>query len=358
MRLFDSDGSDQRDAMASALHVYGLCLRLSGRSAESVAAYERAAALRYQVSGRETRATATAENNLALAYYMAGRNDEALLRFERALEIFREVGVGRSGHAASTLNNLAALSFQRGDLAKSEAFYRQALEIHRESTGESAALGALLNNYGKLLTLLGELDGAAAMLQESLQLQERFVGAGSPDHAFSLLSLGDLHRAADRRDEARAAYAEALQQLEARLGPDHLYSARARVAAADHTLLTGSEAAGEAAYARALAQLAAIDGRQASALRESAQCQRAATRMQRRAWTLAAEDIAECVPALQRRLGASHYERIEAELLAAVLARRQRQPDTDTQIQALLVEAERQLGPDSPRLRRLRELAR
>ncbi len=64
IRLLEAEPSDQRGAIENVLGNYGQCLRLLGRVPESLAAYERAAALRYAVSGANSPLTAGADNNL------------------------------------------------------------------------------------------------------------------------------------------------------------------------------------------------------------------------------------------------------------------------------------------------------
>ncbi|MCG6117581.1 MAG: serine/threonine-protein kinase [Aquimonas sp.] len=347
--LLEAQPSDQRVVLSNVLNNYGQCLRLLGRPAESLAAYERAAALRYAVSGADSVLTAAADHNLGTAYYMQGRNAEARRQFELSLAGFERNGQGRSSHAGNTLNNLAAIAFTEGRLPAAAEYFERALSVQREVNGESAALGALSNNYGKLLTLRGELADAEALLRESLDLQTRFVGADSPDAGFTHLSLGDLALARAEPTAAVQSYQLARGLFEGRFGPDHLFSARARLAEAIALSRSGRAPLAEAAFATAMKQLGALPGAMPQRLLGGGHCARLLESLAGRLRSDPADR--EGCAALASSLAAGHHERLEAELLLALDA------DERAQAQALLQRIEAALGPASPRLPVLAALA-
>jgi eukaryotic-like serine/threonine-protein kinase len=349
--LLDREPSDQRAALSNVLHNYGQCLRLLGRVPESLAAYERAAALRYAVSGANSALTAGADNNLGTAYYMAGRLGDARQRLELALAGFERNGAGRSSHAGNTLNNLAAIAFSEGRLDDAEAYFERALDVQREVLGDSAALGALTNNFGKLLTLRGDLQRADRLLQESLSLQTRFVGADSPDAGFTHLSLGDLQLVRGEVAAALDSYRLATALFEGRFGAEHLFTARARLATAPALARSGQAREAAVAYRQSLAALEALPGAMPARLRGGGHCLRLQDSLARRLPSLDSSDLVAC-EAHAQSLGAQHYERIEAELLLA-LVRGEAGPRPPA-----LAALEDALGPNSPRLAQMRALVR
>ncbi|SDD69786.1 serine/threonine-protein kinase [Aquimonas voraii] len=349
IRLLEAEPSDQRGVIANVLGNYGQCLRLLGRVPESLAAYERAAALRYALSGADSPLTASADNNLGTAYYQAGRLAEARQRLNLALAGFERNDLGRSAQAGNVLNNLAAIAFSEGQLGEAQALFERALEVQRAVLGDSAALGALTNNFGKLLTLRGDLQRAQRLLAESLDLQTRFVGADSPDAGFTHLSLGDLQLAQQQAGAAVSSFQLALALFEGRFGPDHLFAARARLALAHAQARAGDPRGAGESYLRALDALAALPGATPARLRAGGHCLRLQDALGKRLARIEATDLSGCEGLIQT-LAADHYERLEAEVLLA-LAR----GDTDSP-RPRLVALAAALGPNSPRLAQLRRL--
>lgn len=349
IRLLELEPSDQRSVIANVLGNYGQCLRLLGRVPESLAAYERAAALRYAVSGAHSPQTAAADNNLGTAYYMAGRMSEARQRLELALAGFERNGQAPSSHAGNVINNLAAIAFAEGRLTDAEALFQRALDVQRKVLGDSAALGALCNNFGKLLTLRGDLPQAERLLQESLNLQTRFVGADSPDAGFTHLSIGDLQLARGEAADALDSYRLASALFEGRFGAAHLFSARARLATAHALARIGQPRESAAAYQDALAALGALPGAMPARLLGSGHCLRLLDALGRRLPRVDTTDLAACETHAQS-FDPSHYERLEAEYLLA-LAR-----DAPGQRAQTLRALESALGEHSPRLRLVQAL--
>jgi serine/threonine protein kinase/Tfp pilus assembly protein PilF len=355
LSLLEASRSEQRRVLADVLSNYGQCLRLTGRPAESLAAYERAAALRYASFGANSLQTAVADSNLGTAYYMAGRNSEARDRFELAVAGFERNGAGLSSHAGNTLNNLAAIAFTTGDLPAAENYFGRALEVQRAANGESAALGALTNNVGKLQTLLGNFERAQTLLDESLSLQTRFVGADSPDTAFTHLSIGELHMARREGARARESFALARAVFEARLGADHLFGARAQLSESQALALAGRRGEAERGYREALQKLAALSGAMPQRLLGSGTCMRLLDSLAGRLSAVEG-DVAGCGDHA-RSLSADHYERIEAELLVALSsASASAAAGQPADPAAALQRLQAALGERSPRLVQLRAL--
>jgi non-specific serine/threonine protein kinase/serine/threonine-protein kinase len=352
LRLLENAASDQRVPMANVLANYGQCLRLTGRPQEALAAYERASALRYAALGADHIDTGVADSNLATAYFMAGRNEQARPLFRRAIEAFERSGNGRSRHRANALNNLASLAWTQGDLVEANAVYGEALQLQRSSFGESAALGALLNNFGKLRVLQGRLDEAQTLLDESLELQSRFVGADSPDAAFTHLSQAELSLARGLPQQALGSIRLARAVFDARLGPEHLFSARARLLEAQALSRAGSRREARADFEAALGQLAGLSGASALRVHGAGQCARLLEALAKRLLMPDAAAIEACARHADS-LPESHFERIEAKLLLALA-----NDPRDGELQPGLKTLADLLGSDSPRVAALRELVR
>ena len=98
-----------------------------------------------------------------------------------------------------------------------EARYREALAMVQpavalaEAGGFRWALGAALVNEGDALSWLGRFDEAVQRQERAVKLWQHLR---SDKVAYSLASLGDLHRRRHRFSQARAAYEEAVRRSE------------------------------------------------------------------------------------------------------------------------------------------------
>jgi tetratricopeptide (TPR) repeat protein len=335
--------SDQRIPIANVLANQGQCLRLLGQGEAALAAYERASRLRHEAMEIPHMDTAVADANLATAYYMAGRLDEARPLLREAIATFEATGHGSSRHMANALNNLASMAWALGDLDEAERSFDHALTLQRERFGQSAALGALLNNLGKLRMLQGRFEEAQTLLAESLALQTRYVGADSVDAAFTHLSQAELALARERGADALASTQLARAVFEARLGPAHLFSARARILQAQALARLGRAREAQDGYSEALAALAAIPGASAARVAGAAHCARVMDARAARLPAAATESVQACRQHAQA-LPAGHFERLEAEALLALIDGKADQ--AQTALQAL----RERLGASSPRV--------
>jgi tetratricopeptide (TPR) repeat protein len=277
-----------------------------------------------------------------------GRSRDTMVR---ALAAAADEAVFRAATAYAALLGRIELLTAEGRLDDAEAYFERALDVQREVLGDSAALGALTNNFGKLLTLRGDLQRADRLLQESLSLQTRFVGADSPDAGFTHLSLGDLQLVRGEVAAALDSYRLATALFEGRFGAEHLFTARARLATAPALARSGQAREAAVAYRQSLAALEALPGTMPARLRGGGHCLRLQDSLARRLPSLDSSDLVAC-EAHAQSLGAQHYERIEAELLLA-LVRGEAGPRPPA-----LAALEAALGPNSPRLAQMRALVR
>jgi eukaryotic-like serine/threonine-protein kinase len=348
--LIQGEGGDLRSLRSDLLGLQGQCLRLQGKVAESIAAYVDSLALRRAVDGGLDRRTATAENNLALAYLHAGRTAPAREHLREALRIFEASGYGQSSHAANALNNLAALAFSAGELGEAQQHFARALAVRRASSGESAALGALLSNHGRALTLLGRFDEAEAAFVEALRLQASFTGEDSLDTASVRLAWADLLLARGRGREAQAEAGKVIAVFEQRLGANHALSARARIALARAHQAQGRLAEAEAGLDAAIATLREAGAAGVPFLGASL-CQRAELALARNQAARAEAFAGECLDLLRARVAESHWD-VHTGLGLQAAARHRQSPTAESATQhaqavAALAES---LGSDNPRV--------
>ena len=80
---------------------------------------------------------------------------------------------------------------------------------------------SVLLTLGKLYMSLGDYDSARPLLEESLAVREKALGANHPDIATSLQILAMLRRKQGQYAEAEPLYKRSLQIFEKALGPNH-----------------------------------------------------------------------------------------------------------------------------------------
>jgi len=348
--LLRQSTADQRNRLGDALSVHGQCLRRQGQAEASLAAYREAVVVDTAVNGARSRQTANAISNLSVALQSLGRREEAREQAETALTLYRELELMHLSSAATTLGNLAALNFQDGELTAAQSNFAEAVASMEANEGESAALAALLNNQGKLLILRGELEAADQALHRAQAMQVRYVGAESPDVAFTLLSRAELALARDQAAEARGLAEQAGAQLSRQFGERHPLTLRATLMRA---LATSAEGQGEAAdvvFAELRDALREADDPASTAVRGQLACAELGHRLQ---WQQVIDE-ADVVACDHYRAGFAdtHFESISTTALLALA--QHRRADAAQAIDRL----QRELGDASPRLRRLRALAR
>ncbi len=178
-------------------------------------------------------------NNLGLLFFHAGRLDDADRQFARAWSVWEARRNTHGGDALNTLNNWAAVASRRGELDHAEQLYRQALETRRTLLAPSAALAALLSNYGKLMLQKNDANAALPLLEEAVELAQRYAGDRSPHLIAALSGLGDAHTRRGELDRADTVLIRAQELALAATGPTHPLSlmvgvAQVRLDAARH----------------------------------------------------------------------------------------------------------------------------
>jgi Tfp pilus assembly protein PilF/peroxiredoxin len=190
---------------ASTLYRLGTLLVKSGEPAKARAAFERALAMKPDLSeasndlgallaqggdlpgaiAKFQAALATAPdypdalNNLGYAFLLSGRAGEARALYEKALKLQPDF--------PEALNNLGLIFGQEGDLGRAETLFREAV-TKRADYGEAA------NNLALVLVARGQRDEAIRLLEGFLETR--------PEFESTYITLAKIHLAGDRRREA------------------------------------------------------------------------------------------------------------------------------------------------------------
>ncbi|HUG12154.1 MAG TPA: tetratricopeptide repeat protein, partial [Opitutaceae bacterium] len=261
-------GRDDTEKAATLLNNWALTLRSLGQPADAERLFRRAVAISGG-DGAGPEVSPMLLNNLAWALLELNRLDEAAELSERAYEKARSAGnevvVGQSlnlrsfiyrergdlARAAAMLDELEprwkatmpenyigfamiasqrsaqALALGDGRTALAEAYRSIALA---ETSDDKGALPGLLIERAKVNLFLGDLDRAHADVEEAIAARKLGADPGAPSSALAraYLMLGRILSKQNKPDEAREAFAVALQNFEPTLGPDHPSTVEAR----------------------------------------------------------------------------------------------------------------------------------
>ncbi len=250
----------QAPETADSLRAIGGLLRRAGDLAEAEAALRRALAIHQARGGAESVAAAEVVGELASVLRERGAFDQAVPLARQSLSIRRARFADGSVEVAEALNDLALLLTERGDLAGAEPLYREALAMYRARHGEGhPSVGITLQNLSDLLLKQGRLGLAIESMQQSLAITRASVGDSS-HLASGLNTLGVLLRRADRFEEAREAYEEALALQHRLLGSEHPAVATTSTNLAVILMTVGDLSGAEAQLTGALSILARQNG--------------------------------------------------------------------------------------------------
>ena len=117
------------------------------------------------------------------------------------------------------IDSVAVLLQHQGKVDEAEPLLREALEAKRETLGARHSDTLLsIGNLGELQRKRGDLDAASASLDEALTGMLETLG---PNHLYSLYFTAEAARVALARTGDASQLREAVQKMEAILGPEH-----------------------------------------------------------------------------------------------------------------------------------------
>ncbi|HEY3863459.1 MAG TPA: tetratricopeptide repeat protein [Verrucomicrobiae bacterium] len=221
-------------AIAAALAV-GIALSVWGLIREHRSRLE-AEKARQQAEANERKAQAESAKSREVSQFLedmlgsigpsvAQGRDTQLLR-EVLDNTAKRVGIGLSQQPeveAELRYTLGEVYWELGDLENAAAMHRQALNIRRSLFGENDALTAQsMRRLGHVLWRQGHLDKAEQLARASVAVQRGFNGAGNLELARSLQDLAAILNTKNDASGAEDALREALSTKEAVLGHDNL----------------------------------------------------------------------------------------------------------------------------------------
>ncbi|MBW4626083.1 MAG: tetratricopeptide repeat protein [Brasilonema octagenarum HA4186-MV1] len=111
---------------------------------------------------------------IARAEEVLGRVEDAVAYYQQALDLCPEADLENK---ATTLNNMALVIAKQGDISGAIALWQQSLEIS-ERIGNVGGKGAILNNMAQVIAQQGDISEAIALWQQSLEISERIGNVG------------------------------------------------------------------------------------------------------------------------------------------------------------------------------------
>ena len=170
----------------------------------------------------DLRSVAPADPVLARAESLdvAGESLAALDLARQALNASERLHGPESTQAAAAMTVVARLVHAQGDFDTARRLDQAALAMRRRVFGERHPLVAqsLLQLASDVKNSGGPLPEALALCRQSLLLRRELLPPGSREVGESLMGLGNMYRAMNRPDSAKAALLEALE-LRRRLAP-------------------------------------------------------------------------------------------------------------------------------------------
>ncbi len=219
-------------SLADTLHWLGIGLRRMGDYTGSLAAHEKALAIRTRLLGPDALDTLASRNARTLTLYQSGDLEGARKEYQDLLDrestLLEDLPSGDPGVSqlhekiAMTLNNLGGIAFADGEPGQAEDYIRKALAIQKSVYGpEHPKVATNLNNLGMIQQAAGDLDGAEKSHREALEMRRKLLGPDHPHVAGSLNNLAGVLYDKGETEEAGRLYEQALEIVRPRLGDEH-----------------------------------------------------------------------------------------------------------------------------------------
>jgi serine/threonine-protein kinase len=151
----------------------------------------------------DDRVLAEARLALGTTFVLLDRPDSAEAELRRGLELLLQTEDYAESVYLNALTSLAGLVRRQGDLAESEALYRQVVARHRalpETDPHDFAIA--LNNLAVVRRMQGELEEAAVLYREATDAYVDVMGPGHPTSLMLSGNLGSVLNTLERFDES------------------------------------------------------------------------------------------------------------------------------------------------------------
>ena len=229
----ESQLADQPAVLAAVQHTLGRTYAGQGKLDLAERLLRSALETRLRVLGPEDQDTAQSMTSLGEVFLWRADNAEAERWTRKALAIYRQAQKNGEADAKGmviALNNLGlAVSTGKKDHIEAEALYREAAKLGAGFTGmDRAALANVYNNLALLRFDQGDVGGALADMEKSIEEQKRLPGDTRLDLGTKLANLGLF--LTKKGDYAQAAeyYRQALDAQIATVGEVHQRTAQIR----------------------------------------------------------------------------------------------------------------------------------
>lgn len=215
------------------LNMLGTLYTVTGRYAESEAAFMEAIEAYHNSDVNDSEILAECINNLGNLYFETGRFDKAETAYEEALGICRDlVETNPQAYApyyALSLTNIGLVYLRTHQYEKCETSYNEALEVYRRLAKDAPQMyeadhAHLLNRIGILYKETSRYDDSDAAYKEALEIYRRLAKENpmtyEPKLAMTLVNAGTLYVELRYTQEAILMYQEAIEIIR-RLAKDN-----------------------------------------------------------------------------------------------------------------------------------------
>ena len=230
--LLDRGAERIREELVDRPIVHARMLRVIGRTYREMGDYAAAEPLLAEALDRaratgQPRDIAEALTDLGQVYLARGRPGDAEPLLREALALRQEAATAATPReVAVAFANLAASLQDQSRLDEAAPLYDSAIALVRTaSTIDSATLADVLGGRMVLAYRTGDLETAAGLGREVLDINRALLGPDHPRVARETNNLAQVLQRMGRHAEAEPLYREALRILKATVGPEHPYTA-------------------------------------------------------------------------------------------------------------------------------------
>ena len=204
----------------------GILLRM-GRDAEAEPLFEEA--LREARARKNERALSDFTIQLAELYIDRGELPRAEAQLDAVAALEKQASFGNFRRAQLTYTR-GKLAQARGDDVSAKHLFQQAAVLYDGIESKIALNVLTLIGLARAERTLGDTSSAKVEVEKALALAASFVEKDEPSFlvGLSLVARGDLERAQESSDAARATYKAAWEHLNKTLGPNHPATKRAK----------------------------------------------------------------------------------------------------------------------------------
>jgi tetratricopeptide (TPR) repeat protein len=183
--------SDDRYAESKAGNQLGILYFKAGILDSAAFYFNRS--LKYFPPDADAYTLAAGYNNLGAIYLAKENPDSAAIYFQKALEaLHRFKSLNDSlplPGVTSILNNLGLIYKEKKDYPAARRYFEEGIRSAHKYPKEQRIYARLLNNYGGILTLTGEMNRALDTLEKALRIRQKIEDFGGIVSSFSNLGF-------------------------------------------------------------------------------------------------------------------------------------------------------------------------